>query len=140
MMAMIAQGVIEGNIPTALVIVGVIIGLLLELLRIPILPFAIGLYLPLSLSTGMMVGGIASAIVKKFENNNKPVDRGILAASGLVAGDACTGVIIALLTVGGLIPATANSFLPDWTSIFIYSVLGLLLIWLVLKPPARFNK
>lgn len=140
MMAMIAQGVIEGNIPTALVIVGVIIGLLLELLRIPILPFAIGLYLPLSLSTGMMVGGIASAIVKKFESDSKPVDRGILAASGLVAGDACTGVIIALLTVGGIVPATANSVLPDWTSIFIYSVLGLLLVWLVLKPPARFNK
>lgn len=140
MMAMIAQGVIEGNIPTTLVIIGVIIGLLLELLRVPILPFAIGLYLPLSLSTGMMVGGIASYIVKKLERTTQPVDRGVLAASGLVAGDACTGVIIALLTVGGLIPATANSILPDWTSIFIYSLLGLALIWIVLKPPARFNK
>jgi putative OPT family oligopeptide transporter len=140
MMALIAKGVIQGDIPTTLVIVGILIGLLLELLKIPILPFAIGLYLPLSLSTGMMVGGIVSAFVKKYERTSNATDRGILAASGFVAGDACTGVIIALLTVGGLIPNTANGLLHDWVSLVIYALLAIALGWFALKPPAHFRK
>jgi putative OPT family oligopeptide transporter len=140
MMALIAKGVIQGDIPTTLVMVGVIIGLLLELLKIPILPFAIGLYLPLSLSTGMMVGGIVSAFVKKREKTTSATDRGILAASGFVAGDACTGVIIALLTVGGLVPSTANGILPDWVSLVIYALLAVALGWFALRPPAHFRK
>jgi putative OPT family oligopeptide transporter len=136
MMALIAKGVIQGDIPTTLVIVGVIIGLLLEMLRLPILPFAVGLYLPLSLSTGMMVGGLVSAVVKKRERTTSSTDRGVLAASGFVAGDACTGVVIALLTVGGIVPTTANGLLPDWVSLVIYALLAIALGWFALKPPA----
>lgn len=124
LMALIAKGVITGKIPFGLVFIGVVLGLLVALLRLPILPFAIGLYLPLSLSTGMMLGGIVSAIVnrsKKPEAN----DRGILAASGLVAGDACTGVFIALFTVLGIHSATAPSLLPDWVSLLTFLILSL---------------
>ena len=138
MIALIAQGVIEGNIPTTLVIIGVIIGLMLELLKLPILPFAIGLYLPLSLSTGIMAGGVVSAFIHKKQKSPLANDRGVLASSGLVAGDACTGVIIALLTVGGFIPASANALLPNWSSIAIYALLAIALGWFSLKPPARF--
>ncbi|MBS0604870.1 MAG: oligopeptide transporter, OPT family [Verrucomicrobia bacterium] len=137
MMALIAKGVIGGDIPTTLVIVGAVLGLVLELLKLPILPFAIGLYLPLSLSTGMMVGGLVSAFVKKREKNSSSTDRGVLAASGFVAGDACTGVIIALFTVGGIVPASANGWLPDWASLAIYGLLAIALGWFALKPPAR---
>lgn len=139
MMALIAKGVIEGDIPTTLVVIGVVVGLLLEMLKLPILPFAIGLYLPLSLSTGMMAGGIVAAFVKKRQRDSNPMDRGILAASGFVAGDACTGVIIALLTVGGIVPASATAFLPGWSSIFIYAILGIALASFALKPPAYFT-
>jgi putative OPT family oligopeptide transporter len=138
MMALIAQGVIEGDIPTTLVMVGVVLGLVLELLKLPILPFALGLYLPLSLSTGMMVGGVVSEYVKKREKTPSANDRGVLAASGLVAGDACTGVIIAGLTVGGIVPASANGLLPGWTSLAIYALLAIGLGWFVLKPHHRF--
>ena len=110
------------------------------MLRLPILPFAIGLYLPLSLSTGMMAGGIVSAFVKKHERTSSSTDRGILAASGFVAGDACTGVIIALLTVGGLIPSFANGIFSDWVSLAIYALLAIALGWFALKPPAYFRK
>jgi putative OPT family oligopeptide transporter len=140
MMALIAKGVMQGDIPTTLVIVGVAIGLLLELLRLPILPFAIGLYLPLSLPTGIMVGGLVSAFVKKHERTTSSTDRGVLAASGFVAGDACTGVIIALLTVSGLVPSSANGLLPDWASLAIYILLAIALGWFALKPPAHFRK
>jgi putative OPT family oligopeptide transporter len=138
MMALIAKGVIEGDIPTTLVIVGAVLGLVLELLKLPILPFAIGLYLPLSLSTGMMVGGLVSAFVKKRERTSSATDRGVLAASGFVAGDACTGVLIALLTVGGIVPADAKGFFSDWVSLGVYGTLAIALGWFALKPPALF--
>ncbi len=57
MMVLIAKGVINGDIPVVLVVIGVILGFVMEMVRLPILPFAIGLYLPLSLSTSMAVGG-----------------------------------------------------------------------------------
>jgi uncharacterized oligopeptide transporter (OPT) family protein len=133
-MALIAKGVIQGDIPTTLVLIGAVIGVVLEVLKLPILPFAIGLYLPLSLSTGMMVGGLASAFVKKRETHPSSTQKGILAASGFVAGDACTGVIIALITVGGLIPSDAPALLPDWTSIAIYGLLAVGLSWYSLRP------
>jgi putative OPT family oligopeptide transporter len=140
MMAMIAKGVIQGDVPTTLVIVGALLALILEVLRVPILPFALGLYLPLSLTTGMMVGGLVSAFVKRGESTPDASNRGILAASGFVAGDACTGVVIALLTVGGLLPSTAKAFLPDWASLAIYALLAIALGWFILKPPQRFTK
>ncbi len=136
MMALVAKGVMQGDIPMTLVIVGVLIGLCLEMLKIPILPFALGLYLPLSLTTAMLLGGIASAFIKKRDTNSTAENRGVLASSGLVAGDACMGVFIALLTVAGIIPADSEGLLPNWTSIFFYVCLAGGLIWISLKPPA----
>jgi putative OPT family oligopeptide transporter len=135
MMALVAKGVMGGDIPFTLVLVGVILGLLLELLKLPILPFALGLYLPLSLSTGTMVGGLVAAFVKRKEKTALANDRGVLAASGFVAGDACTGVIIALLTVGGLISPIGRNLLPDWMSLAIYAALAIALGRFALKPP-----
>lgn len=138
MMALIAKGVMQGDIPTTLMIIGVILGLMMEIFRLPILPFAIGLYLPLSLSTGIMAGGIIAAYVQKKNPAGIATDRGVLTASGLVAGDACTGVVIALFTVGGLIPATSPAMLPNWVSLLLYLALAVGLARFALKPPARF--
>lgn len=136
MMALIAEGVIEGNIPFTLVSIGVIIGLILRLLSVPILPFALGLYLPLSLSTPVMLGAMVSAYIKfKSHKNNEIFQRGVLTSSGLVAGDACMGVIIALLGVAGQINFTAKSFLPDSFSLIFFIALALGLGWFTLHPP-----
>jgi putative OPT family oligopeptide transporter len=140
MMALVAQGVIGGDIPGTLMIIGALLGLLMELFGLPILPFAIGLYLPLSLSTSIMVGGIVSWAIKKISPKSEAQKRGVLAASGLVAGDACTGVLIALFTVIGIIPASGQGLLPDLFNIFIYALLGLGLGWFCLKPPSFFRK
>ena len=137
LMAMIAKGVMTGDIPYTLVGIGVILGILVHLLRLPVLPFAIGLYLPLSLSTSVMVGGIISWYIKR-KNDKDVFDRGVLAASGLVAGDACTGVVIALLTLAGIISPTALPLLPDVVSLLAYLMLGLGLAWISLKK-GRFS-
>jgi len=103
-MATVVQGVINQNIPWTPIFVGAMIALGAELLGVTSLPFAIGLYLPLSLSTPIMAGGILAMLVGKFTRDRqllkKRQERGILYASGLVAGDALIGVLSAALIAG----------------------------------------
>jgi putative OPT family oligopeptide transporter len=125
MMALVAKGVIHGDIPLTLVIVGAVIGLLVELLRLPILPFAIGLYLPFSLSSSIMVGGLFSFLIKKFVRQESVTEKGVLAASGLIAGDACMGVVVASLAVLGIVSPGDTGLLPAPAGLIIYLLLGL---------------
>ena len=109
LMKLVVEGVMDGNLPWPLIFAGASIGLAVEVLGIPILPFAVGLYLPIHLSAGIMVGGL----VRLFTENRKKsseaekkaqVDRGILYTSGLIAGEGLVGVLLAifaLINVGG---------------------------------------
>jgi putative OPT family oligopeptide transporter len=137
MMALIAKGVIQGNIPFTLVSIGVAIALLLELLKIPILPFAVGLYLPLSLSTPIMLGGIVSYIVRRLSKKDEVFERGILTSSGLVAGDACMGVILALLSVTGWVQTDKPPLFSDSVGMGLFILLALGLGWFTLRPPLK---
>lgn len=131
LMALIAKGVIHGDIPLNLVLIGAILALLLEMIKLPILPFAIGLYLPLSLSSGILAGGLISTLVART-HKRRTVDelkiaheRGVLASSGLVAGDACMGVIVAFLTVMGWVNPDAPALLPDIATLLVYLLLAI---------------
>jgi putative OPT family oligopeptide transporter len=117
LMSIIANGVINGELPYSLVIIGIIIGLIMALLRIQILPFALGLYLPLSLTTALLLGGIVREIVNRKNSSESAQERGVLLSSGLVGGDALMGVVIALLTIIGVLPQDHASYLPDWVSL-----------------------
>lgn len=97
-MAAVVQGVMTGNLPWIPIIVGIMLAAAIELVGISSLPFAIGLYLPLSLSSPIMAGGILSAIVRKTSSDTvfkRREEKGILFGSGLVAGDALIGVLVA---------------------------------------------
>jgi putative OPT family oligopeptide transporter len=100
-MAAIVQGVMTGDLPWGPIMVGVMLGLAIELVGVSSLPFAIGLYLPLSLSMPIMVGGVLSLLVRKTSRTEavraKRQEKGILFGSGLVAGDALIGVAVAFL-------------------------------------------
>ncbi len=99
-MATLVQGVMNANLPWLPIVVGGMIALAVELLGVSSLPFAIGLYLPLSLSTPIMTGGLASLLIQKFakESSNKSKhENGILFSSGLVAGDALIAVVVAFM-------------------------------------------
>lgn len=140
LMALIAQGVIMKNIPFTLVFIGVAFGLLLALIRIPVLSVAIGLYLPLSLSTGIFLGG-ALAFVMRYINKSEIVqERGILAASGLVAGDACTGVVIAFLIAFANLNTSKTPFLSSYFTMAIFLLLAIGIAWLCIKPPRFLRK
>ncbi|MBQ3061319.1 MAG: oligopeptide transporter, OPT family [Lachnospiraceae bacterium] len=100
LMKMIVEGVMDGNLPWGLVFIGVFIAIVIEVLGIPVLPVAIGLYLPLELSTTIMVGGILRWFVDKKKKNkdaNADASGGVLFCSGLIAGEGLMGIIIAVL-------------------------------------------
>jgi putative OPT family oligopeptide transporter len=103
-MATVVQGVMNANIPWSPILVGGMIAVAIELLGIQSLPFAIGLYLPLSLSTPIMAGGIVALLIRKSTKDGllhkARHQMGILFGSGLVAGDALIGVGTAFLIVG----------------------------------------
>ncbi len=137
LMALIAQGVIEGELPYTLFIIGIIIGLIVQLIKIPVLPFAIGLYLPLSLTSGILFGGIASWYVNRHTKSEEAKEKGILISSGFVGGDACIGIIIAILTVFGAVSPEATSLLPSYFSFITYALLTLFLVYFSLKKTKK---
>ncbi len=99
-MATIVQGLMHSELPWLPIIVGGMIAFAVELLGISSLPFAIGLYLPLSLSTPLMTGGLVALLIKKVSKKDEfkeKNEQGILFASGIVAGDALIGVLVAFM-------------------------------------------
>ncbi len=106
MMKMIVEGVMSGNLPWSLVFVGVFIALIAELFGIPVLPFAVGMYLPIFSTTGIMVGGVVRLIIDKKkgteEEKKKASNRGVLFASGMIAGEGLVGVLLALFAFLGV--------------------------------------
>lgn len=103
LMKMITEGVMNGNLPWALVFIGVFAAVVVEILGIPVLPVAIGLYLPLELSATIMIGGVIRWIVdKKSADSDNEAGGGILFCSGLIAGEGMVGILLAILAVVGV--------------------------------------
>jgi putative OPT family oligopeptide transporter len=102
LMKLIVEGVLKGDLPWTLVITGMFIAFVIEMLGLPTLALAVGLYLPLELSTPIMAGGLIRLGLEKLNAKNKKVlqekrEKGILFSSGLIAGSALAGVVIAFL-------------------------------------------
>lgn len=106
LMKLIVEGVMDGNLPWNLVFIGVFIAVVVELIGIPVLPFAIGVYLPVQLNACIMVGGLIRLFMdklKKEENEKKEiVNDGILFCSGMIAGEGLVGILLALFAVFGI--------------------------------------
>ncbi|MDO5155871.1 MAG: oligopeptide transporter, OPT family [Eubacteriales bacterium] len=108
LMKMVVEGVMEGNLPWNLVYIGVAVAIVIEILQIPVLPFAVGLYLPIHLSVPIMLGGLLRLVYNMREK--KARERGILYASGLIAGEGLAGI---LLAVCAMIPLENKNVL-EW--------------------------
>ncbi|MBQ3057892.1 MAG: oligopeptide transporter, OPT family [Clostridia bacterium] len=120
LMKLIVEGVMDANLPWALVFTGAAIAVVVELIGIPVLPFAIGIYLPVQLNACIMVGGIVRLALDKLCKKNKDavVNDGILFSSGMIAGEGLVGIALALLAVFGVdkvidlskyVPATVSN-------------------------------
>lgn len=111
LMKVVVEGVMGGNLPWTLIFIGASLGIGIQILGLPVLPVAIGLYLPIHLSVGIMVGGIVRGVIDKKLNKAKDeeanniqlkIDTGILYSSGLIAGEGLIGILLAIFTVAGL--------------------------------------
>lgn len=105
LMKMIVEGVMEGNLPWALVIAGAFIAVVVELVGVPVLPFAIGVYLPVHLNACIMVGGLIRLVLEKIKRGEEEkkliINDGILFCSGMIAGEGLVGILLAILAVFG---------------------------------------
>ena len=132
LMKMIVEGIMGGDLPWTLVFVGVFLALGLEILRIPVMPFAIGLYLPIYLNTTIMIGGVVRMFMdgrKKVDSKTKEsqVTNGTLYCAGMIAGEGLVGIFLAILAVAGIsIPAFINLGNIGGVVIMALMILGLL--------------
>lgn len=105
MMKMLVEGIMNADLPWALIFIGVFVAIVVEILKVPVMPFAVGMYLPFSLSAGIMAGGIVRYIVEKIkgtdEEKKERADRGVLFTSGMIAGEGIMGIVLAILAVVG---------------------------------------
>lgn len=127
----------NGTLPLDKVIIGAVLGVLIIIadqtflkkksFRLHLMPIAVGMYLPVTLATPMVIGGIIQWLVKrKYPHRDEGSDPGILVASGLVAGEALMGVGVALFLVTGFSLTLA---IPDWSQELISIFAFLALAW-----------
>lgn len=97
LMKIVVEGVMEGNLPWNLIMIGATVAIAVEIMGVPALPFAVGMYLPIYLSAGIMLGGVVRFLIDKFAD--KVSEKGILVSSGMIAGEGLVGIILAILEV-----------------------------------------
>jgi putative OPT family oligopeptide transporter len=99
LMKLVIDGVLQQSLPWGLVGIGVAIALVAELFRIPSLPFAVGVYLPVSTMVPVFLGGLLRGVLVRRAASDEEAtarrDRGVLFGSGLVGGEGLMGVVIA---------------------------------------------
>ena len=107
LMKMIVEGIMGGNLPWGLVFIGVFLAICLEILRIPVMPFAIGLYLPIYLNATIMIGGVVRGLLdrrKGVDEKTKTAQStdGTLYCAGMIAGEGLVGILLAIFAVVGI--------------------------------------
>ncbi len=115
LMSTLTSGIMSGNLPWVMIIVGVVMAIVLFLLNLPIMTIAIGFYLPISTSSIILVGALIRVLVEKLSKNagqkEVRVSNGISLSSGLVAGGSIIGLLGIILQVLGIItPKTPTGF------------------------------
>ena len=107
LMKMIVEGIMGGNLPWNLVFIGVFLAIALEILRVPVMPFAIGLYLPIYLNATIMIGGVVRMFMDRRKNvdeetKTKQTTDGTLYCAGMIAGEGLVGILLAIFAVFGI--------------------------------------
>ena len=157
LMAGIVKGVLTGEMVWPFVLAGMVLAFVLILIDLPVLPVAIGIYLPFTLSIPIFGGGIVrhftnKRIEKKFgsaeeeeisdwelaikQKDVKPKEKiirsGLLLTAGLIAGEALMGVIVAFLIIGG-IDLSIYKYPPVWPALLIWLFIAVLLAYIPLR-------
>ena len=139
-MKMVVEGVMGGTLPWVLIFMGVFIAIVVEILGIPVLAFSIGLYLPIYLSTPIMVGGLIRWFIdnkRKYDSDaarKDGSDRGVLYAAGMIAGEGIVGILLAVFAVFKIDSKIVLPFqLPQIGSLILFIALLALLYRVCMK-------
>jgi putative OPT family oligopeptide transporter len=153
LMAGIVQGVLGGDMVWPFVVAGMVLAFVLILIDLPVLPVAIGIYLPFTLVIPIFGGGIIRSITNKVYGSSgeeevsdwelaikqtdvKPKEKiirsGLLLTAGLIAGEALMGVIVAFLIIGGIDFAIFD-YPPVLPGVIIFLFIALLLVYIPLR-------
>ncbi len=142
LMKLIVEGVMEGNLPWTLVAIGAIIAVVVEIVGIPVLPFAIGIYLPVQLNACIMIGGLIrlgfDKMKKEKEEKERIVNDGILFCSGMIAGEGIIGIALAIFAIFGLGEAIDLSAKLNLSASFM-SIGGLVLLGIIILSLLKFS-
>ena len=138
MMKMLVEGIMNGELPWAMILIGVFVAIVVEILQMPVMPFAVGMYLPFSLSAGIMAGGVVRILVEKKKGTEKEkkarTDRGLLFTSGMIAGEGIVGILLAIFAVVKIDSKIILPFqLPQIGSLVLYIALLVLLYFVCMK-------
>ena len=138
MMKMLVEGIMNEELPWAMILIGVFIAIVVEILKMPVMPFAVGMYLPFSLSAGIMAGGIVRIFVEKKKGTEAEkkarTDRGLLFTSGMIAGEGIVGILLAVFAVVKIDSKIILPFqLPQIGSLVLYIALLVLLYGVCMK-------
>lgn len=151
LMALMAKGIVGGDMAWPLVIVGMFLAIGLILINAPSpMLIAVGMYLPFESTAAIFVGGVIKWLLDRRlsaqgatdEEKTTAKNTGILVSSGLIAGEALMAVMLAFVVLGGDFSGILksltellrdNSSAHFWLSLLIYPVLLYLLVWMPLK-------
>ena len=148
LMKMVIEGIMGGNLPWGLIFIGVFLAVVVEIIGIPVLPFAIGVYLPVQLNACIMVGGLIRLFFDKMKESDRKkgiINNGILFCSGMIAGEGLVGILLAVLAVfgvGEVLDLSGVLNLPAWAStvgslVVFALVIVSLLAFTIWKKPAK---
>ena len=147
LMKMVIEGIMGGKLPWGLILIGVFIAIIIEILKLPVLPVAIGIYLPVQLNACIMVGGIIRFFFDKMKNEEKrekAVNNGILFSSGMIAGEGLVGILLAVLAVFGVgnkLDISGMLGLPTWASnigsVLVFALVIVSLVTFALKKDKK---
>ena len=140
LMAMLAKGIVGGDMAWPLVVVGILMGLAMIMIEVrSVMLFAVGMYLPLGTTFAIFMGGVVRWVTDKLRDRRgfndaqkaRVDNAGVLTASGLIAGEALCGLVIA-----GLVGAGKDVTLVKWVAPFLAALVALaVLIFAMVKVP-----
>lgn len=144
LMGVLVDGVLTQRLPWALILIGAMISIVLEIVGVAALPVAVGIYLPISTSATIFTGGLVRALVTKLRSSSGPeslteeeTGKGVLLSSGLIAGGAIGGLVVSFgrAALGGetKLGIGHDSFITSgpWSNVFALVIFGALVGFLI---------
>lgn len=129
LMATLTAGIMSGKVPWAMIIAGIVMGIVLFMLGLPVMTVAIGFYLPIATTSILLVGAFIRVFIEKTSKNDEEkevkVSNGVSLSSGLVAGGSIIGLIGIILQVFKIINVgTPSGFAnSNWMALILLIVL-----------------